>query len=184
MKIGRILKNVIISIIIGVLLGIVTEYALILNINWLIKITQTFRFWAVIICIIAFFSKDYLFSLMNPSIVMTLMNATYYMIRLIISGYTNIGGLEMFTLTGISGSMYLGTIVFLIREKFFRKNKNIIQKNSLICMSTSGVLFTILGFYTIIRNNLFYNIDIGIIIGFIIGLISTMFLKKKKINDN
>lgn len=37
----------------------------------------------------------------------TLMNATYYIIRLIMSGYTNIGAWELFTLTGIAGSMYI-----------------------------------------------------------------------------
>lgn len=177
MQIKRIIKNIVISMIIGIILGIVTEYALILNFNWLIRITQSFVFWGLIICISAFISKEYSLSLINPIIVMTLMNGTYYLIRLIMSGYTNISGLEMFTLTGIAGSMYLGTIIFLIKERIYHRN-NIVQKYYFIFMTISGVLFSILGFYNPIYHNLFYNIDIGIILGFIIGLIIVIFYRK------
>ncbi len=53
MKIKQILKNIIISIIIGIILGSITEFALILNISWLIRITQSFTFWGIIIGICA-----------------------------------------------------------------------------------------------------------------------------------
>ena len=39
MKIKQIIKNIIISIIIGIILGSITEFALILNISWLIRMT-------------------------------------------------------------------------------------------------------------------------------------------------
>ena len=107
----RILKNIILSMIIGIILGIITEYALILDISWLIKITQSFIFWGIIICISSFVSKDYICSLVNPIVLLSAMNTTYYAIRLIMSGYTNIGGWELFTFVGITGSMYIGTII-------------------------------------------------------------------------
>ena len=54
MKLKQIINNIVISVIVGIILGIITEYALILNISWLIKITQSFIFWGLIICIVDF----------------------------------------------------------------------------------------------------------------------------------
>ena len=105
MKIEQIIKNIMIAMIIGIVLGSITEFALILNISWLVRITQSFVFWGIVICICAFISKDYALSLINPILVITMMNITYYIIRLVMSGYTNIGGWELFTLTGIAGSL-------------------------------------------------------------------------------
>lgn len=182
MKIRQIIKNIIISIIIGLVLGTITEFALIWNINWLVRMTQSFIFWGIIMCICAAVSKKYALSLINPIIVITIMNSTYYIIRLIKSGYTNIAGWELFTLTGIAGSMYIGTIVFIIKE-FFQKQNNSSHKYNFIFMTIGGILFKIYGVYNIpIRYNLFYNIDIGIIIGFIMSIIITIILRKKKIN--
>lgn len=53
MKKKQIIKNITISIIIGIILGSITEIALILNISWLIRITQSFMFWGIVICICA-----------------------------------------------------------------------------------------------------------------------------------
>lgn len=181
MKIKQIIKNIILSMIIGIVLGSITEFALILNISWLVKITQSFVFWGIVMCICAFISKDYALSLINPILVITMMNITYYIIRLVMSGYTNIGGWELFTLTGIAGSMYIGTIVLFIKECYHKQN-NIFHKYYLIFMTISGILFTIYGWYNIpIRYNLFYNIDIGIIVGFVIGTAIKM-KKSKNIN--
>ena len=58
MEAKKIIKKLLISSIIGIILGIITEYALILNIKWLILITQSFIFWGLIICMMAFLSKD------------------------------------------------------------------------------------------------------------------------------
>lgn len=44
MEAKKIIKKLFISSIIGIILGIITEYALILNIKWLILITQSFIF--------------------------------------------------------------------------------------------------------------------------------------------
>ena len=53
MKKKQIIKNITISIIIGIILGSITEIALILNISWLIRITQSFMFWGIVMCICA-----------------------------------------------------------------------------------------------------------------------------------
>lgn len=180
MKLHQLIKNIIISIVIGVVLGSITEFALIWNISWLVQITQSFMFWGIIMCICASISKNYVLSLINPIVVITIMNSTYYTIRLIMSGYTNIGGWELFTLTGIAGSMYIGTIVFIIKECFL-KRKNIFHIYNFIFMTISGILFKIYGCYNVpIRYNLFYNIDIGIIIGFIISVIIWSIVRKVK----
>lgn len=179
MKTKKTIKNIMISIIIGIALGSITEFALILNINWMVKITQSFVFWGIVMCICALISKDYALALINPILVMTLMNSTYYIIRLIMSGYTNIGGWELFALTGIAGSMYIGTIVFFIKECYHKQN-NISHKYNFIFMTISGILFTIYGWYNIpIRYNLFYNIDIGIMVGFVISTV----IKMKKLRN-
>ena len=122
MNLKNIIKNIAISIIVGVLLGAIAEFALILDISWLVKITQSFLFWGLIMCVSAFMAKKYVFALMNPIIIMTLMNSTYYIIRFLKSGYTNISSWEMFALTGIAGSLYLGTIVYMIKERFIKQS--------------------------------------------------------------
>ena len=53
MKTKRIIKNILISIFIGIVLGSITELALIFNISWLIKITQSFTFWGIVMLICA-----------------------------------------------------------------------------------------------------------------------------------
>ena len=62
MKKKQIIKNITISIIIGIILGSITEIALILNISWLIRITQSFMFWGIVIKIKLYF-KEILFCL-------------------------------------------------------------------------------------------------------------------------
>ena len=181
MKSKQIIKNIIISIIVGILLGFITEYALILNISWLIQITQSYMFWGMIITIIAFISKDYKFSIINPIIVMSLMSITYYTIRFFMSGYTNIGGLELFALTGLAGTMYIGTLIYLIKNKLiYRRNVDFTPIYYFISMTSIGIISTIFGFRFSIKYNLFYNIDLGIIIGFILGIISVKLVKNKK----
>lgn len=177
------IKNILISIITGILLGFITEYALILNISWLIQITQSFLFWVLIICITSFISKDFSFSIINPIIIISLMNITYYLIRLLMSGYTNLGGLELYTFTGIAGAIYIGTMIYLIKNKFiYHRSKCFLQINYLIIMTIIGIIFTKIGYSFPINHNLTYNMDLGIIIGFIIGIILVKILKKDVAN--
>lgn len=185
MKSKQIIKNIIISIIIGVLLGVITEYALILNINWLIQITQSFLFWGLIICITAFFSKDFIFSIINPIIVISLMNITYYLIRLFMSGYTNWGGLDLYTITGLAGSIYIGTVIYLIKNKFlYHRSKCLPQIYYLIMMTIIGIIFTKIGNSFPINHNMTYNMDLGVIVGFILGIILVKIFKKDIVNKN
>ncbi len=172
MNLKKIIKNVAISIMIGILLGTIAEFALILDIRWLIKITQSFLFWGIIMCVSALMAKKYIFALMNPIIIMTLMNSTYYIIRFLKSGYTNTESWEMFVLTGIAGSLYLGTIIYMIKERFIKHNSHIsIQVYTFICMTICMIAFKTYCSFNYIFNNLFYAIDIGVIIGFAISLI-------------
>lgn len=171
MKTKQIIKNIIISIIMGIVLGSITEFALIFDISWLIRITQSITFWGVIICICAFISENYALALINPSLVLTLMNMAYYVIRLIKSGYTDIEEWKLFTLTGIAGSMYIGTIISIIKT-FYHKQNNILIKHNFIFMTICGLSVTIYGWYNVsMAHNLFYSIDLGIIVGFVISII-------------
>ena len=172
MKIKNIVKNVIISLIIGLILGSITEFALILDIPWLIKITQSMTFWAICMLISSIISKGYIFSVLTPTLIMTAMNATYYIIRLVKSGYTNMASWEMFTLVGIAGSIYIGTIVYLIKEKIIHhKISNVIPKYNMLLMTICGICFYKFGTVYHVTNNLFDMIYSGIFIGFVIGTI-------------
>lgn len=181
-------KNIIIDLIIisiiGILLGIITEYALILNIDWLIKITQSFRVWGIVMCVVALCSKKYILSILNPSILMTAMSLSYYTVRMIKFGSTHPEGLNLFIVTGIAGSMYLGTIVYLIKEKFFLKHKpEKLAKNALIFMTIVMIPLTIYDLFNYLFHNLFYAMDLGIFIGFILGLIVTKITNTKRKNE-
>lgn len=57
MKRKQLIQNITISIIIGIILGSITEFALILDISWLIKITQSLMFWGIVMCICVLISK-------------------------------------------------------------------------------------------------------------------------------
>lgn len=67
MKRKQLIQNITISIIIGIILGSITEFALILDISWLIKITQSLMFWGIVMCICVLISKNYSLSLINSS---------------------------------------------------------------------------------------------------------------------
>ena len=180
MKLKHINRNIIISIIVGIVLGIITEYALIWNISWLIKITQSFIFWGAIICLVSFIQENFVFTIINPIIVLSLMDISYYLIRLLKSGYTNVEGLAVYMFTGIVGSFYLGTAMFLIKNKYIlHKSKCYLQLYSLFAMTIMGIIFAITGYGHSINHNLSYNIGFGIMIGFILGIIITKVLKNK-----
>lgn len=113
------------------------------------------------------------------------MNLTYYTIRFFMSGYTNIGGLELFAFTGIAGAIYIGTLIYLIKNKFiYRIDTNNTKIYYFIFMTIIGIISTIFGFRFSIKHNLFYNIDLCIVIGFILGIIIIKLLKKEKVNNN
>lgn len=149
------IKLLIISLIIGIILGSITEYSLILNFENLISITQSFAFWGIIMLIISLCSKEYITSILAPAITMTAMSATYYLIRLSMSGYTNVGAWKLYTLLGFTGSLYIGTFIFCIKDKIINKKiKNYIPKISLILMTLLASIFTIIHIYGIVYKNI------------------------------
>ena len=182
MEAKKIIKKLLISSIIGIILGIITEYALILNIKWLILITQSFIFWGLIICMMAFLSKDYIFSIANPMITITLMNITYYVIRLIKSGHTNTDGLVLFVVMGIAGSIYIGTFIYILKKiVIYHQKENYHQICYFVFMTVVEILLPATGLknpLTYISHNLFYNISYGIISGFFIGILASKLIQK------
>ena len=149
------IKLLIISLIIGIILGTITEYSLILNFEHLVDITQSFTFWGIIMLILSLCSKEYITSILAPAITMTSMSATYYLIRLSISGYTNVGAWELYTLLGITGSLYIGTFIFCIKDKIINKKiKSYIPKISLVFMTLFAIIFTIIHIYGIVYKNI------------------------------
>ena len=54
------IKYLCIALIIGIVLGFITEYSLILNFENLIGITQSFTFWGIIMLILSLCSKEYI----------------------------------------------------------------------------------------------------------------------------
>ena len=76
------------------------------------------------------------------------------------------------TETGIAGSMYIGNIISLIKV-YCHKQNNTFLKYNFIFMTISGLLFAIYGWYNVcISHNLFYSLDLGIIIGFAISIVT------------
>lgn len=186
------IKFLIIALILGIVLGTITEGALILNIEWLINITQSYKFWGIIMVIMSAIPKEYVNSTLGPLITMTVMTSTYYSIRLFMSGYTNIEAWRMFALLGITGAIYIGTFVYCIKEKIINKRvKNYIPKISLILMTIFSIVLNVIevyGFYNrifIFDNNAFMPTIIGIIVGIVLGImLGKYFNKRTIINHN
>lgn len=92
------------------------------------------------------------------------------------------------TETGIAGSMYIGNIISLIKV-YCHKQNNTFLKYNFIFMTISGLLFAIYGWYNVwISHNLFYSLDLGIIIGFaiiilVVFLCGVVFFYKDKKSD-
>ena len=181
------IKFLFIALIIGIILGAITEYSLILNLENLIGITQSFTFWGIIMLILSLCSKEYITSILAPAITMTSMSATYYLIRLVMSGYTNIGAWKLYTLLGIAASFYIGTFIYCIKEKITNKKiNNYIPKMNLFFMTLFAIIFTLIqtyGFYNsvlIFGNYSYLSSVIGIIIGMIFGTTLGKRLNKKE----
>lgn len=171
MKKSNFILGFLVNILLGITLGVITELALIFNIKWLIQITQNEIFWAFVVFIVAVFSKSYLSTILNTTTNIVMMDISYYMVRLIKSGYTDIYSMLWYGIMGICLSLYVGTIVHLIKYKIiYKKIDNNIPKISLISMIITTIIGIIISL-TIRRipiDNL-YIIEFLIIIGAIIG---------------
>lgn len=184
-------KNIygfIINVILGITLGTITEFALIYNIKWLINITQSEIFWVLVAIFIAIFSKGYISTLINSTTSLIFMTISYYAVRLIKSGYTNVGGIYWFELQAICVGLYFGTITYLIKEKI--KNKTItnnIPKLNIIFMTLFVILAIGISWYCLYKNIFFmqpvYFVGILSILGFIIGTILGALQNKRKENE-
>lgn len=185
------IKIIIISLITGIILGAVTEFVLIFNTKWIINITQSFTFWGIVMFIISIFSEEYVTSIISSSLSMTAMNATYYLIRLIKSGYTNVGNWKRFTIMGIAGSIYIGMIVYCIKKKIVKeKIKDSIPKFSMILMTIFAIILTKIHFYELFHKNrilfgyyLYDPVIIGVYIGAILGTVIGITFNIKKCSE-
>lgn len=173
------IKSIFICCIIGIILGSITEYALIYNIKWLITITQSFLFWGLVMLISASISKKFYNTVLFPTIIISLMNTVYYLIRLNMSGYTNVGAWKLYSILGLSGSMYIGTTVYCIKQKIkYKKIDNCIPKYCWILMTILAIFLTILYNFGVFHissiwfgNYIYAPMMYGNIIGFIGGII-------------
>lgn len=172
----------IISAFVGIIFGVITELALIYNIKWLIKITQNELFWVIIAILFSIFSKDYLSTEINSVTSLLFMVISYYIVRLIKSGYTNIGGIYWYGIEAICVGLYIGTIVYLIKDKITNKKvNNYIAKYSFIFMTIFLIIGIIIDIYCLFKNIYFmqpvYFISILSVLGYILGTI--LGVKKK-----
>lgn len=161
-------KNLIIYTMIGIVLGTISEVALIYNCEFAINITQSLEFWGIIMMFVAIISKEYKYAIINPIILMISMNSTYYMIRLIKSGYTNNGAWNMYNFICIGGALFIATFVFVIKD-IINKNKDFLNIFRLISMIILGTIF--MKFYISFGlrfNNLMQYASLGIIVDFIL----------------
>lgn len=172
------LKNITIYIIIGIILGGISEFALIFNLKFIVSITQSLEFWGIIMIGVAFISKKYKYAIINPIILMVTMNSTYYLIRLMKSGYTNMGSWNMYNFVCIGGTLFIATLVFFIKD-IFTKNKNYFRIFNLIVMIILGILFIIFDISLGLKfNNLMQYASLGIIVAFILmALLKSIYTK-------
>lgn len=120
-------------IIVGCVLGAITEYALIINWKWLINITQSLIFWFIVTVIVSILSRKYITAIINSILILVSMNTTYYLIRLAMSGYTNTFAMGRFTIWALLAGFFIGSAVYIIKI-IFRKSYSYIhiklKKNS------------------------------------------------------
>lgn len=178
----KFLTNIRICIIFGIILGGISEISLIYNLKFIINITQSLEFWGCIMTLTAIISKKYQYSIINSSILMISMNSSYYILRLIKSGYTNNGAWNMYNFICIGGSLLITTFIFVIKD-IITKNKDYFKIFSLITMIILGILF--IKFYISFGfrfNNLMQYASLGIIVAFILTellkIIHNRFIKK------
>lgn len=174
----------IINVILGIMLGVITEFALIYNIKWLIRITQNEIFWILVAIFVSIFSKGYASTLVNTTTNLIFMTISYYTVRLIKSGYTNIGGIYWYGIQSICVGLYFGTMIYLIKEKIINKKvTNYIPKLNIIFMTLSVILGIGIAWYCLSKSIFFiqpvYLVGILSILGFVIGTILGILQNKK-----
>lgn len=159
-------------------MGTITEFALILNIKYLIEITQSLEFWGIIMILSSIISKEYKYAIINSSFLMLSMNSSYYIIRLIKSGYTNLGNWDMYNFICIGGVVFIATLIFVIKDVISKK-KNYFRIFNLAVMTILGILFLkfkiSLGFRFW---NLMQYVSLGIMVAYVLTLLSKLLYNK------
>lgn len=159
-------------------MGTITEFALILNVKYLIEITQSLEFWGIIMILSSIISKEYKYAIINSSFLMLSMNSSYYIIRLIKSGYTNLGNWDMYNFICIGGVVFIATLIFVIKDVISKK-KNYFRIFNLAVMTILGILFLkfkiSLGFRFW---NLMQYVSLGIMVAYVLTLLSKLLYNK------
>ena len=166
--------GIVINIFLGILAGVVTEYALIYDTKFLIKITQSELFWVIVAVIVSIFSKNYFSTLINTSLNLICMTDSYYIVRLIKFGYANSGSINWYGVQAICVALYIGTLVFLIKDKIKNKKvKSAIPKLNIVVMTLAVPLGEIiwLRFIYDIAFQPVYSVGICVILGFFLSTI-------------
>ena len=123
--------------------------------------------------------------MVNPILSLLSMNATYYLIRLGMSGYTNVGAwLYWFNYMAIFAGLYIGSVISYFKEFIKPKNKrNKIPKYNSIFMTIGAVSAELLSPYLVrlplFRNQSVYWIMFFMLVGMIIGTIIGYVRNKK-----
>lgn len=110
------LKKGIISAFVGIILGVITELALIFYWRNIAVITQDFMFWFLVYLVGILFSKNIKESIINNSIIMTFMSISYYIVRICYSGKYNIDTIIYWCIFGIVGAIAC-SIIFKLPKK-------------------------------------------------------------------
>ena len=166
----KLLIRILISAIIGITLGVITELALIFELKNLAVITQTEAFWLIVILIGLLFSNNIREAIITNILTIDLMTISYYIVRLFYSGYTNWLAMRNYFVIGT-----FCAIVISILLQLPKKGKYI---------SILGYFFIIIYFIgsysistisTLYKHNSYYDYLFISITGVIICIISIAF---------
>lgn len=167
----KVLIRLLISSLLGILLGLITEYALIFNWKTISLITQSIGFWIIVVLLGVLFSKDYKSAITTNILLLDFMTLSYYFVRFTYSGYMNWFSTKNLLLQGTIGSIIISLILTLPKKGKY------ISIISYLCL-----IFYFIYTYIINRNlqggwtadrNINYNVYIFIaIVGIILCMIS------------
>ena len=76
----KILIRILISTFFGIILGVITECALIFNWKTISLITQTIGFWVIVVLLGTLFSKDYKSAILTNILLLDFMSLSYYFV--------------------------------------------------------------------------------------------------------
>ena len=116
----KILIRILISTFFGIILGVITECALIFNWKTISLITQTIGFWIIVVLLGTLFSKDYKSAMLTNILLLDFMSLSYYFVRFIYSSHINWYSIQWYIVQGT-----IGAIIISIMLKLPKKGKYI-----------------------------------------------------------